>query len=87
MNKPTTIVRLGTGHGDLSAKDVEGRINAGTVRVVVKKDANGKREVNSEGQTLYTFKFKTIDMAGYQIVKEGHDYRVKQEGGMILPPL
>ena len=85
-NKLRGAVRLGTGHGDLSAKDVEGRINAGTVRVVVKKDVNGKREVNSEGQTLYTFKFKTIDMAGYQIVKEGHDYRVKQEGGMILPP-
>ena len=86
VNKTRHRVRFGTGEGDLNPVDVERRINSGSVRVVVKKDAAGVRESNSKGQTLYEFKHKTIDMTGYYIIKDGHNYRVKAEVEVLLPP-
>ena len=46
---------------------------------MAQRDERGKRVVNADGQTLYSFRFQSVDLSGYMIVKEGPLYKVKRE--------
>ena len=77
--KARSSIRIGPGPGQISVAELEGRINGGIVRVIVLRDERGKRRVSPEGQTMYTFRFATVDLSGYMIVKDGSQYRVRKE--------
>ena len=64
-----TQVQIGEGPGQFTKGDIERRMNNGSIKVDIKRTPEGKREVNSEGQTLYGFRYRTIDLlnSGYEI--------------------
>ena len=72
-------VRIGNGPGQISVRDLEQRINSGVSRVIVKRDGRGRGLKNSQGLTLYTFRFESVDLEGFSIVKSDSKYRVIQE--------
>ena len=78
---PPSAVRIGNGPGQISIPELEGRINSvhHPLRVVAQRDSGGKRVVNADGQTLYSFRFHSVDLSGYMVVKEGPLYRVRHE--------
>jgi hypothetical protein len=63
-------IKIGTGPQMVSAVELETRINAGRTQVAPLKSPAGEQLVNVEGKDLYGFKYPTIDLEGYEIVKE-----------------
>jgi len=63
-------IRVGEGAGMRPPADIERRINAGQIRVVKKRDAEGYPLLNAKGQGVYGFLYQSISLGeAYEIVR------------------
>jgi hypothetical protein len=81
-----TPIAIGTGPGEVTAAELERRINKGRMRVVIRRSEDGKREFNRDGKALFTFKHKHIDLegSGYEMIREA-DYEGARPSCRLVP--
>jgi hypothetical protein len=68
--KERTPIHIGHGDGEIRPSELEQRINRRLVKVVVMRKPDGQRVLNAFGQPLYVFKYRAIELGGYEIVRE-----------------
>ena len=74
-------MRIGTGGPHMiEAATLEKRINAGGIQVVAKQPVGGgTRQLSANGEPLYCLRFHTVDLTGYEIIKNDGQFMVRSQ--------
>jgi len=79
LNKLNGAIKIGDKPGQISAAEVERRINNGLCKVIAMWTEDGKRQVNAHGQPVFNFKYRSLDLRGYEIVREVKSSGLRRE--------
>ena len=69
-NQKVKQITIGDGPKQVSVAVLEQKINAGSAKVIALKSESGEQLVNAEGRDLFVFKYPTVNLDGWEIVKE-----------------